>query len=449
MPIGQNCMMMVGNSRIYPQNLQPGFTKDLWGFFLFMFAAVVELLIKSNNKWNQVLKISLYDMNSNTKWSLKRGVLSVAFFDGVQEKMSKRFTVFGRRCEIKAVITASADTTRNIQYKLTLHLTHTRGVEYIVTFNHVIDITPNLSTFQYFSIDPYKAVSCLIGATDYEDEIEQFTLSSALCCTRIVKITELLLSSIMEMQLKRINDLVEILPALQFQISITKDFPGVVILDCKDDSGHTLVLIEFPLFHSDCSTDHNAQHIHNVTKQNPIMFTRELTVSSVSGSVLNVNDFIHCPENMHCSSHIDFSGFLESKTTGTRSGTDDFNLFDNIRAVERHLLAKISMRKSFTGELGTISALIEYDAIDYAFVVVAIRIKSQIKCTLCTAEFRLTSQFPDTMALVSVHDLTTNFSTPLDTSSLKYSGPVSPKKLANDLLDLVTRFIHTQAFEES
>jgi hypothetical protein len=103
-------------------------------------------------------------------------------------------------------------------------------------------------------------------------------------------------------------------------------------------------------------------------------------------------------------------------------------------------------RKVFVEELQRLASVLEYDGIDFSYVLIAVRVKNDTMYTVCNVEFRLSESFPRTAPLISVHDLQTNFSTPIATSKVTINESFAVERIARELLLLAATEISLQAF---
>jgi hypothetical protein len=190
-------------------------------------------------------------------------------------------------------------------------------------------------------------------------------------------------------------------------------------------------LLEFPLLDSSRLSCPDIEYIIDVMQDDPIYFSLKVNVADQSYSAS-----IETPNRLPCSRLIEYPSIGK-----------DANIGDYIQLVENILSSKLAGRRGFVFELRRLTAVVEFDAIDFSSVSIAVRIKRGNMFTLCIVDFRLTSGFPDAMPLVSLHDLQTSFSTPIENSVFsKVSRDQEPELVARDVLKIVCAQIVGQAF---
>jgi Brain and reproductive organ-expressed protein (BRE) len=131
---------------------------------------------------------------------------------------------------------------------------------------------------------------------------------------------------------------------------------------------------------------------------------------------------------------------------------EDANIFELLSQIETALLANWRKRKAFVQELVKLSASLEYDAIDFSYISIAVRLKRNKLITLCSIEFRLGADFPQELPKIAFVDLMNSQShvVIVDTSSWDPSlwttadGAGAMSKL---LLSKTIDIIEQQAFE--
>jgi hypothetical protein len=92
-------------------------------------------------------------------------------------------------------------------------------------------------------------------------------------------------------------------------------------------------------------------------------------------------------------------------------------------------------------KLMKVSVVLEYDAIDFSYVIIAIRLKYNNVYAMCTIEFIFLDPLIPT---ITINDILKSFNTSLDTSSINHN--IEPYQLANELLNYSIKTISNQAF---
>ena len=203
------------------------------------------------------------------------------------------------------------------------------------------------------------------------------------------------------------------------------------------DAESLKIICEFPLFSGNENQNPSYMYLYDTTIGDPIIISLLLTQT---GNNFALDYRVMFPKTMPCSRNIEFP------TRFNGASNNDMSLIDFLPYVEGKILSSLSYRKSFLEELLRLTAVLEYDAIDFSFVLIAVRMKHNNMYTICTVEFRLTHSFPSTLPLLSLHDLQDAFSAPIDTSSLKPNKSWSPERFARELLLLSCSVISHQAF---
>ena len=277
-------------------------------------------------------------------------------------------------------------------FRLTISLTRTQKVGYFVTLQQpLLDITPILTSFQGLGINPYAFPESILDVEEFLLDVDPMELSEFL--QHRSKIVLMLFTSIVEQQKCVVEDRMKISPEVSFEIEMVKQIDGVTIVSSRNPELYVFS-IEFPLPLSKRHTDSNCQYLVDMMGIDQIVFTRDINFSIMSGNstspTMNAADRIFIPNRMLTSTHIDFKECLLPLPTSSSAPMEYRTIHDIIFTIEDKLLMKYSHRKKFVEVLCQVSATIEFDAVDFSFAVVAVRIKSQVACSLCTIEMRLT-----------------------------------------------------------
>ena len=292
----------------------------------------------------------------------------------------------------------------------------------------ILDVTPKLSSFSNINFNCYSVADQIFNIDP--DKNGNFDLYA---------LADILIEDFFLQQEKHIGNLLskESNRKMDFAVEvlrINQDASMILIID-----ENPKILCEFPLLPNTGYKKPDLEYLYDVTEADPIMINIELVM--MKGSLI-VNYKVTFPKLMTCSKNIDFPTNYGANTT------DENSVIDLVPFIETRILSPWNNRKMFLEELKNLTAVLEYDAIDFSFVLIALRMKHDNMYTICTVEFKLSSSFPSVMPLTCLHDLQNPFSTPIDTSSIKYSKSSTPARLARELLMLSSTVISQQAFGE-
>ena len=354
-----------------------------------------------------------------------------------------------------------------------------RKFDWLVDFEPYFDITPMIHSFKDSRVRPFEGMETVLtlsneylqkmpanrGSLKYESRLQLCDL-----------IANSLLESIAAYQLKEIKALKVYSATLSFEIELLEAIPEKTFyLGPRDKDNQCLLSIEFPLLpylqtSSDVEVQKvlsyllNVQRLMNDTRDesileneaylpsfdidgfNSIRFSRHVLISVEKGNIIKTEDKIFIPSSRYpCSCALDLGPltiaskkpFSNSITidiaTGSSSSSSSSSYMNGITAYDVDMthtttvydighhafhafVSRWNQRQLFIKELSCISVVLEFDAIDFSFVVIALRLRHELLCTVCTVEYRLPIGFPDNnaMPLMSVHDLQTGHSSVLD-----------------------------------
>lgn len=291
----------------------------------------------------------------------------------------------------------------------------------------ILDVTPIISTFSNVDYDCYSASDQIINFQP--DEKGTYDLKSV----ADILVNDFLLQQ--DMKIVAVTNQ-EGNNNIEFAIEILKNIKNITMILLRDEN--TKILCEFPLLSDAGYQNSNLDYLYDVTENNPIIISLELC--NIRNS-LNVTYKVIFPKIMPCSKNLEFP-----KTLNGNSSFDDTELIDLIPSIESKIINPWNDRKLFLEELQKLTSVLEFDAVDFSFVLIALRMKHNNMYTICTIEFRLSHLFPSQMPLVSLHDLQNSFSSPIETSSIKITKSFTPVRIARELLLLAGSVISHQAF---
>lgn len=123
-------------------------------------------------------------------------------------------------------------------------------------------------------------------------------------------------------------------------------------------------------------------------------------------------------------------------------------IFEFLLNVEAAISFRWLHRKRFIEELHKLASVVEYDAVDFSFIAIAVRIQKGKLITVCSVEFKLTPSFPTVLPLIAIHDLQNTFSFPLESSSISHDLSWSIERLTKEVFLAAYSTINQQAFED-
>jgi hypothetical protein len=314
-----------------------------------------------------------------------------------------------------------------------------------------VDITPELISFEGIPYNTYDVAEDLIKITD----AKKTSLTDLLTSREALRsLAEKLFGSLRQSQLDLLSDVsgVAMHPSARFQIEMLKSSPGaLVVITESDHAAETVVRMEVPLFGDTegYDADSPARYLVGVTENaSPVKIYRAYYLRKFDGAVLNTETEVMVPKTLSCTRQIDFQSqtcTLDEQPDMEENGLT-VDLIDALRGIERDILERLAQRKAFIEALATIAALVEFDAADFSCVVIAVRMKHEAMCTICSIHFRLPWTFPQAAPEVTVNDLQNGYATKVDTSALDLETIQSAETFAFELHRLCCRFICRQAF---
>jgi hypothetical protein len=331
-------------------------------------------------------------------------------------------------------------------------------LEWILHLEPEVDVTPVLSTFKELLFNPYVSSSELLPLLN---EVQQLkisanTVSSPPVANFLETISARLLVSIQQAQDKKFKEFVSSYPNAEFEADILRGNTESMTSMWRSD--RDFVGVEFPLLSAVRNMNIGAakpflNYLESNTFREPLIFTRILYLPSKGDrSTSKVEDRLSIPAtSFPCSANVDISGiFINGKHKSAVIPADNVPVCDKCVDAVLQLSAKWSLRKQFIEECSRIAAVLEFDALDFSYVIAAVRLRRGQLCTVCTVDFRLTAGFPAAMPLISVYDLQTSTSTVLDANNVSGTRDSNccAEKLAEEYLSLAAKFIAKQAFGE-
>ena len=302
-----------------------------------------------------------------------------------------------------------------------------RKFEWFVSISSgILDVTPISSCFTNVMFSPYEVTSDILAFEP--DENGNYDLNA---------VAGILTNDFLSQQERSVAALaIQHNSKTVFTLELLRDISNVTKILWVENDVKTIIC-DFPLLSGRDSLNPAAAYLYDTTKDDPIYISLLLKVERADAPL----DYkVVFPRSMPCSRNLDFQNSFHGMSL------EDISIIDILPYVENKVLTSIASRKSFLEEMQRFTAVLEYDAIDFAFILIALRMKYNNMYTICTVEIRLTHSFPLSIPLLSLHDLQNSFSAPVDTSSIKLNKSYTPEKLARELLLLTSSVISQQAF---
>lgn len=108
-------------------------------------------------------------------------------------------------------------------------------------------------------------------------------------------------------------------------------------------------------------------------------------------------------------------------------------------------------RKTFVQAFQSFAAVLEYDAVDFAFLSYSVRVMHQKMYMICVVEVRLAVGFPESEPLVMLHFLQQSHSIPLENiyTRIKQAKSWGVDKIAKEVFCTVYKWIDESAFSDA
>jgi hypothetical protein len=237
---------------------------------------------------------------------------------------------------------------------------------------------------------------------------------------------------------------------LSFMLSFFCDIDDVSILTFNSnsnsnsndriDSTNNTIVIEVPLI-SNTQKNESIEYLMDIVKDNPILLTITIQLHSSSKEISVIKTDVMIPsKTFKCTSNLELSSSFKDYKV------HDFKIEDVSTYYEKKIVKQWLYRKRLTEELMKNSAVLEYDAIDFSYILLGIRLKRNNAFASCTVSFTFKEAMVMAVPKIVVHDILRSFEKELDTSSILVVEQ-SPQNMANELLSFITRSICKQAFD--
>ena len=280
----------------------------------------------------------------------------------------------------------------------------------------ISDIIPVTESFSNILYNPYSIL-----------DSEEGVIQRLFPCEEISTIKGVLLEHFNEFQTQYIK---------------SKFPPGSSIFECYFDNhrmrgfislvSKSHIQMEFPLLEQSRLSCPDIEYLLQLLESSPIILKFRFSFSDNSCTAS-----VQMPSILPCSKTIEFPPYNDNMTP-----RDYHSLVENI------LSMKLSQRRNFILEMRKIAAVLEFDAVDFSFVSVGVRMRSASMFSLCVADIRLSSTFPESLPLVSVHDLASGSSHPLASSLFSQINLQQDcDLLCKDVLLVICRQVFQQAFQ--
>ena len=278
------------------------------------------------------------------------------------------------------------------------------------------DILPDTETFSNLEYNPYALL-----------DSEATSLQQLLPCEDVSIIKDVLSKSLSDFQRKYIENKFpppSKIHECYFNYHCTKGFQALVT--------KTHVHFEFPLLDLSRLCCPDIEYLVKILENSPIVIKFKFGIPEGAS-----NASMHFPSVLITSKTVDFPSF-----------NDKMGVRDYLSLVENILSMKLLQRRNFALEFRKIAAVLEFDAVDFSYVSFAVRMRSASMFSLCVVELRLPGSFPESLPLVSVHDMASETSYPLDSAVFsQINRQLGVEVLAKEMLRAICKQIFKQAFQ--
>ena len=280
----------------------------------------------------------------------------------------------------------------------------------------VRDVVPDTESFANLEYNPY---SLLDSELTYDQQLFP--------CEDVSTMKKILLNDVIDFHRKYIELKFPSQSKIRdcyFEYHSSKGFQALVT--------KTHVHMEFPLLDSSRLSCPDIEYLLNILENNPIVMKFKFAISEGAST-----PSIHIPSILPTSKMVEYPSF-----------NDKMSVRDYLSLVENILSMKLLQRRNFAFELRRITAVLEFDALDFSYISFAVRLRSASKFSLCVVELRLSGRFPESLPLVSVHDMASETSYPLESSVFaKVNRELGVETLAQELFQSIYKQIFKQAFQ--
>mmetsp|Transcript_5506 Transcript_5506/g.5684 ORF Transcript_5506/g.5684 Transcript_5506/m.5684 type:complete len:347 (+) Transcript_5506:213-1253(+) len=230
---------------------------------------------------------------------------------------------------------------------------------------------------------------------------------------------------------------------LLLNIEMVNTMNNIIVLPCYEEKENTRhlsrVSLQFPLLHKSRLSSPELEYLIDVTENHPIQIIIHFLLTPQDFNSFTTECTLIFPSTMILSKTIHTSDNLPKWTS-------DMLISDYLLAVESKLTYSWSSRRGFMEELRRIAAVVEFDPVDFSFISIVLRQKLGKRYVVCTVEIRFSSSFPNTAPYLTIYDLQTTYSTPIDSNTVKYSSHWSTQRAAREIFLQSCELVHKQAF---
>ena len=298
-----------------------------------------------------------------------------------------------------------------------------------------IDVLPVMTSFSNFEYNPYSAIEAILSPTGQSKSLKD--------------IINILLSHFLDSQKYFLETNMHWLKNenISFILDILNSKSQLkTIIEKQNSSSSDLysIIIEFPLFQNDETNSLFMKY----SKHSKIYINLNIKFYNIiNSSIQDISYNVNIPTTIYpCTSNID----LSKSKLNISNKIDSTNLFEIINKIELKIINEWLLRKKFIMEFFKLNvSIIEYDSIDYSFIMMSVRMKHNNMITLCSIEIKLIGSITTTKPLLSIHDLQNRFSIPVDQNRLNYSLSLNVEIMAKEILNTTMKIIHEQAYGET
>lgn len=377
-----------------------------------------------------------------------------------------------RNIEIRELVTNNKDSLK--EYNVCLHICYQKLIKWKLYYspsdNGVIDVIPIISTFEKYLCSPYDGVSEILAHPKFHSS------------TPINEISHLLFEVFTR------NTFTKVTNTASWGLQNDKIFIFLSYITSKEN---LTCMLDNPVTNNDNNNNNNNISIFCLTVEFPLLFStfqdmkgedmidsaninyfKDITLSS-STILLTFTIRFSNSNTLNSICTVDNNVISKTKTKTNNKNSSEYSKLESNKNINENILEDIVQldalistietrtyrnwlqRKKFIHEMQNISAVIEYDALDFSFITIAVRLKHLKMITLCSVDYRLSPNFPMTVPsiLISLHDLQNKFSVTCN-EELEYEQAFqqcdypqwTPEKIARHLFTSSCELIRNQAF---
>lgn len=282
---------------------------------------------------------------------------------------------------------------KKLSWEISLYFSETTGS---IPFVSDLDITPILESMEGIDYSPYAIAEKALSIATINCNVSDILTGVADVLVKDFLLHQDSLISAVQSE------------GLQFLIEMLKGIPNSALL--VEEVGSKRLALEFPLLDSSRLQYERLDYLVDALALTPIVVHISLSCSS-SGQVIT-NSSLVFPPSMSCCQDVETPQWDYESLT----------IFEYVSVLEKIVLDNWEVRYLFMRQLQKISAVVELDAIDFAYAAVVLRAKQNQMFSMCSIEIKLTASFPTEPPMITFFDMKTTLSTIVEPMELSRSN---------------------------